>query len=163
MAVKEWNRDTACDQIGDFLDDLLDASGLDIDYEIADANLDHDLITPDLIVSFTGPDLEMLLAHRGEALLALEHLTLEALHSAHEDRHRVIFDANDFRMARIDELRMFAETAAEKVRSSGRPFHFQPMTSRERRILHLALRDEEGVKSESEGVVPRRHTVVLPE
>ena len=162
MAFIEWNRDKACDVIGDFLDDVLDAAGLDLDYEIADANFDHDLITPDLVVSFTGDDLDLLLAQHGELLMALEHLTLEALHAGHEDRHRVIFDANDFRLARIDELRMFAENAAEKVRNTGDPFHFQPMTSRERRILHLALRDEEGVKSESEGMAPRRHTVVLP-
>ena len=53
-----------------------------------------------------------------------------------------------------------AEAAAEKVKQAGVPFRFQPTSSRERRIIHLALRDDPEVKSLSEGVAPRRHTVV---
>ena len=85
---------------------------------------------------------------------------LEALKVSHEDRYRLIFDANDYRMMRIDELRMSAVAAAEKVARTGRPFHFQPMTSRERRILHLALRGNTDVATTSEGMAPRRHTVI---
>jgi spoIIIJ-associated protein len=95
-------------------------------------------------------------------LLALEHLTLEALKIPHDDRYRLIFDANDYRLLRIEELRMSAEVAAEKVVRSGMPFHFSPMTSRERRILHLALRDNHEVRTESEGTAPYRHTVIYP-
>ena len=89
-----------------------------------------------------------------------QYLTLEALKISHEDRYRLIFDADDYRLARIEELRMSAEAAAEKVIKSGRPFHFQPMTSRERRILHLTLRDNAAVTTTSEGMAPGRHTVI---
>ena len=77
------------------------------------------------------------------------------------------FDANDYRALRIEELRLSALTAAEKVKKSHLPFHFNPMNSRERRIIHLALRDEPTVRSESAGHgsepagrgVPGRHEI----
>jgi spoIIIJ-associated protein len=162
MSGFKWNSDEVIDKIDDFLDPLLDAAGLDLDYEISDAGLDSDLITPELTVEFTGKDVGLLLAQRAELLLALEQLTLEVLHVPHDERYKLIFDAEDYRVMRIEELRMSAETAAEKVKQSGRPFHFQPMTSRERRILHLALRDDAAVRTTSEDVAPRRHTVVYP-
>ena len=146
-----WNSEEIKDRIDDFLDPLLDYSMLDLDYDIVDGVEGSELISPDLTVTFDGDDVGLLLAHKGELLMALEQLTLEALKIPHEDRYRLLFDANDYRVMRIEELRMSAETAAEKVKKNGRPFHFQPMTSRERRILHLALRDIAGVTSTSEG------------
>jgi spoIIIJ-associated protein len=63
---------------------------------------------------------------------------------------------------RIEELRMQALAAAEHVKKRGAPYHFSPMNSRERRILHLALRNETTVRSESVGVGPIRQVVVVP-
>lgn len=161
MPAQTWNLDKAIDDIDEFLDAMLEMAGLDLDYEIREGGGDSaELISPDLTVDFSGDDLELLLEHRGELLLALEHLTLEALKVGHEDRYRLIFDADDYRMMRIEELRMSAEAAAEKVVRSGRPFHFQPMTSRERRIIHLTLRDNSEVVTTSEGLAPSRHTVI---
>jgi spoIIIJ-associated protein len=57
---------------------------------------------------------------------------------------------------------MSALAAAEKVKRTGVPFHFNPMTSRERRIIHLALRDATELRSESVGVGPHRAVVVVP-
>ena len=72
------------------------------------------------------------------------------------------FDANDYRMLRIEELRLSAVTAAERVKQTRRPFHFNPMNSRERRIIHLSLRNETEIRSESTGTGPFRQVVVLP-
>ncbi len=121
-----------------------------------------DFENPEVLVRFTGPDVELLLANRAELLLALEHLTLEMLRVPQEDHSRLCFDADDCRRLRIEELRMNAGSAAEMVKSSRRPFQFQPMNSRERRILHLALRGEPAVRSESAGAEPYRHVVVYP-
>jgi spoIIIJ-associated protein len=57
---------------------------------------------------------------------------------------------------------MSARVAAEKVRHSGTPYQFAPMSSRERRILHLALRDEQDLRTESEGEGLRRSVVLYP-
>jgi spoIIIJ-associated protein len=113
-------------------------------------------------VRFSGPDVELLLANKAELLLALEQLTMEALHMPHEEHSRICFDANDHRVMRIEELRMSALAAAERVKKTRLPFHFSPMNSRERRILHLALRDETEVRSESVGMGPIRQVVVVP-
>jgi len=97
-----------------------------------------------------------------ELLLALEQVTMETLKFGSDEHSRLSFDANDYRMLRIEELRLSAQTAAEKVIRTGTPFRFNPMNSRERRVIHLALRGETAVRSESAGSGPGRQVVVYP-
>ena len=106
--------------------------------------------------------MDQLLANKAELLLALEHITMEMLRMPSEDHSRISFDANDYRLLRIEELRLSATTAAEKVKRTGIPFRFNPMNSRERRVIHLALRNEPAVRSESLGTGPTRQVVVYP-
>lgn len=160
MAETSWEIDEIAPRIDEFLDPVLDCAAIDVDYEIFVPEEDFEFISPNIIVNFEGPDAEMLLAHRAELLLALEHLTLETLGVDHEERYKLIFDANDYRLLRMEELRLTAETAAERVRKTGREHHFSPMTSRERRILHLTLRDYEDLVTLSEGSAQDRHTVI---
>src|SRR4051794_139842 len=87
---------------------------------------------------------------------------MEMLRMPSEDHSRISFDANDYRLLRIEELRLSAVTAAEKVKRTGVPFRFNPMNSRERRVIHLALRGETAVRSESIGSGPARQVVVYP-
>ncbi|HEY6390774.1 MAG TPA: R3H domain-containing nucleic acid-binding protein [Bryobacteraceae bacterium] len=135
----------------------------DVSFEIVDGLHTHpDLEDPELVVKFKGRDVDLLLANRGELLLALEFLTMEALRMPAEDHSLLCFDANDYRLLRIEELRLSAVAAAERVKQTGRPFHFSPMSSRERRIIHLCLRNETDIRSESAGTGPFRQVVVLP-
>jgi spoIIIJ-associated protein len=150
-------------RIEEFLNPTLRNSGFDVSFEIADGQHTHpDLEDPDLLVKFSGPDVDLLLANKAEVLLALEVLTLEALRMPSDHHSRLCFDANDYRLLRIEELRISAITAAEKVKQTRRPFHFNPMNSRERRIIHLSLRNETDIRSESTGTGPFRQVVVLP-
>lgn len=150
-------------QIEDFLEKTLRNMGVDLTFEIVDGQHTHpDLEDPDLLVKFTGPDVDLLLANKAELLLALEVLTMEALRMSSEHHSRICFDANDYRLMRIEELRLSAMTAAEKVKQTRRPFHFNPMNSRERRIIHLSLRNETDIRSESTGTGPFRQVVILP-
>ena len=150
-------------RIEEFLDNTLDNMGIDLDFEIIDGQHTHpDLEDPDLLVKFSGPDVDLLLGNKGELLLALEVLTMEALRMPPEHHSRLCFDANDYRLLRIEELRLSAITAAEKVKQTRRPVHFNPMNSRERRIIHLSLRNETDIRSESTGTGPFRQVVVLP-
>ncbi|MGC8792689.1 MAG: protein jag [Bryobacteraceae bacterium] len=146
-----------------FLKPILQRARLRLRFEITEGPIqDREWESPDVLVKLTGPDVEMLLENKAELLLALEHLTIQMLRLPPEDHERLCFDANDYRLLRIEELRLSASAAAERVRRSGRPYQFSPMTSRERRIIHLALRDEPGVRSESQGVGPARRVVVYP-
>lgn len=150
-------------KLDDFLDPLLDYAGFDLDYELGTPENRHpEVENPEVTVRFSGPDVELLLANRAELLLALEHLTMEALRLPPEDHSLISFDANDYRLLRVEELRMSALAAADKVKRTRVPFHFNPMTSRERRVIHLALRDEKELRSESVGAGPARAVVVIP-
>jgi spoIIIJ-associated protein len=150
-------------RIDGFLQTTLENAGIELDYEIQDAAPgEDDFETPDVHVKFSGPDVDLLLSNRAELLLALEHLTMEMLKMPSEDHSRLAFDANDYRLLRIEELRMSADAAAEKVKRTGVPFRFNPMNSRERRVIHLALRNEATLRSESGGQGPSRHVVVYP-
>jgi spoIIIJ-associated protein len=146
-----------------FLRTVLKDAGFDVRFEIAEGlHLHPGFEDPEVVVRFSGPDVEILLANRAEVLLALEHVTTEVLDIPAEDHSLVCFDANDYRVLRIEELRMSAVTAAEKVKKTHTPFHFNPMSSRERRIIHLSLRAETGIRSESTGTGPYRQVVILP-
>ena len=163
MDEKKYTVASTGQRIEEFLKATLRSMGFQLSFEILEGmHLHPDLEDPDLLVKFSGRDVDLLLANKAELMLALEFLAMEALRMPAEHHSRVCFDANDYRFLRIEELRMSAVTAAEKVKQSGRPFHFNPMNSRERRIIHLSLRNETEVRSESTGMGPVRQVVILP-
>ncbi len=146
-----------------FLHPVLERTGFALSYELLALENPHpEVENPEVTVKFSGEDVDLLLANRAELLLALEHLSMEAMKVPAEDHSRISFDANDYRLLRVEELRMSALAAAEKVKRTRVPFHFNPMSSRERRIIHLALRDEKDLRSESVGVGPGRAVVIVP-
>lgn len=123
---------------------------------------DRDWERPLILVEFSGPDAPMLIERGGELLRAVEYVCMEAARLGYDDHDKIAFDAMNFRANRFDELKMAATVAAEKVLKTGMPYPFAPMSSRERRVIHLALRDMEGLRTESEGEGPSRHLVVYP-
>lgn len=163
MTERKYSVTSVGIRIDGFLQTTLENAGLELDYEIQDAApAEDDFETPDVQVKFSGPDVDLLLANRAELLLALEHVTMEMLKMPSEDHSRISFDANDYRALRIEELRVSAMTAADRVKRTGVPFRFNPMNSRERRVIHLALRNESAVRSESAGAGPGRMVIVYP-
>src|SRR5256885_12732675 len=98
----------------------------------------------------------------GELLRSFELLGTEILRLQGNEHEKIWFDCKNFRSLRIEELQIAARTAAENVRRTGNPYRFGPMSSRERRIVHLALRDEKDLRTESDGEGGRRSVVVYP-
>lgn len=163
MSDRRYTAATAGPKIDSLLGPLLKNAGLKVNFEIVEGRTsDPAFESPEISVLFTGPDVDLLLANKAELLLALEQLAMEALRLPAEHHSRISFDANDYRLMRVEELRLSAAVAAERVKSTGAPFYFSPMTSRERRIIHLALRDEKDLRSESAGYGPGRQVVVYP-
>jgi spoIIIJ-associated protein len=155
----------AATRINDFLTGVVSNSGLRVKYRITvDPPFpeERDWERPEILVEFTGPDSSLLLERGGELLRALELLALEMLRLPGNEHEKVCFDCMNRRSMRLEELRMAASVAAEKVRKSGAPYQFAPMSSRERRILHLALREETDLRTESAGEGLRRCVVVYP-
>ena len=163
MPERKYSVASIGSRIDAFLRATLQAGGFRINFNIGDVETaDGDFETPDMVVKFNGPDVDMLLTNRAELLLALEHVTMEMLRMPSEDHSRLSFDANDYRLLRLEELRLSAVTAAEKVKRTGVPFRFNPMNSRERRVIHMSLRGETAVRSESLGSGPTRQVIVYP-
>lgn len=163
MTNPKYTVEAAGPKIDAFLRPVLETAGFQLTYEIVPGDsANPDIENPELTVKFTGRDIDLLLSNRAELLLALEHVTMEALRVPHEDHSRLSFDANDYRLLRIEELRLSASAAAEKVKRTGEPFRFSPMNSRERRVVHLTLRAETTLRSESAGQGAFRHVVIYP-
>jgi len=155
----------AANKINEFLQAVVTHGGLRLKYRIVvDPPLaeDRDWEKPEILVDFSGPDSALLLDRGGELLRALEHIALEILRLPSGEHEKVSFDCKNHRSQRIQELRTAANVAAERVRRTGAPYHFSPMSSRERRIVHLALRDQADLHTESEGEGLRRCLVVYP-
>ncbi len=159
----KYTVDSLRPKLDGFLAPLIDRAGLDLSYELRPGENPHpEVENPEVVVHFAGSDVELLLANRAELMLALEHLSMEALRLPAEDHSLISFDSNDYRLLRVEELRMSALAAADKVKRTHVPFHFNPMSSRERRVIHLALREEKELRSESVGLGPARAVVVVP-
>ncbi|HET6841074.1 MAG TPA: R3H domain-containing nucleic acid-binding protein [Candidatus Angelobacter sp.] len=118
--------------------------------------------SPAIQVELAGPDSDLLLARGAEMLRSLEILAHEAMHLHAEDHEQISFDCHGYRAARQQELKLAAEVAAEKVLRTGVPYSFAPMSSRERRLVHLAFHDHESLVTQSEGEGGRRYVVLYP-
>jgi spoIIIJ-associated protein len=153
----------AANKINEFLQAVVTQGGLHLKYRIVvDPPAPNEWEKPEIYVDFSGPDSTLLLDRGGELLRALELLAFEILRLASGEHEKISFDCRNQRSLRLQELRMAATVAAEKVRQTGTPFHFAPMSSRERRMVHLALRDEAGLRTESDGEGRDRCVVLYP-
>jgi len=155
----------AAKKIGELLQGVVTNGGLRLKYRITvDPPLaeDRDWEKPEIFVELSGPDSPLLLERGGELLRSIELLALEMLRLPGNEHEKICFDCMNHRALRLEELRMAASVAAEKVRKSGTPYQFAPMSSRERRIVHLALRDHTDLRTESAGEGLRRSVVVYP-
>jgi len=155
----------AAKKINELLQGVVTHGGLHLKYRITvDPPLPEarDWERPEILVELAGPDSTLLLERGGELLRAIELLAIEALRLPGNEHEKICFDCMNQRALRLEELRMAASVAAERVRKSGMPYEFAPMSSRERRIVHLALRDHADLHTESQGEGPRRCLVVYP-
>ena len=116
----------------------------------------------DIVVTFRGADEELLLERNAELLLALEHIAHRWLRLDPRLHDRVRLDCGNYRADRLAELKLSARVAAQRVRETGQPHRFNPMSSRERRIIHLELNGAPGVRTMSEGMGDRRQLVIYP-
>ena len=156
---------SAAKKINEFLQSVVTNGGLRLKYRITvdpPVPENRDWEKPEILIDFAGPDSVLLLDRGGELLRALELLALEMLHLPSGEHEKISFDCQNQRSLRLEELRMAAAVAAEKVRKTGNPYHFAPMSSRERRIVHLALREHADLRTESDGEGLRRCVVLYP-
>jgi len=117
---------------------------------------------PEVVVAFSGPDSDLLLEARAELLNALEYVVLRAVRLEEDLFGKITFDCQDWRRLRMEELKLMAQVAAERVAETKDPYPLAPMSPRERRIIHLALKDQPAVRTVSEGFGSERRVVIYP-
>jgi len=104
-----------------------------------------------------------IIGRRGETLDALQYLTRLFVNRANDNNKRVALNVGDYRARREETLRALAKRQAQRVLKYGRSSSLEPMNPYERRIIHTAIQEIEGVTSHSVGEGDRRRVVVTPE
>ncbi len=163
MPIEDYS--AVAQKIAALLKTITTTGGLRLKYRITagEGAADPDkLEAREIYVELAGPDAPLLTQRGGELLHALEHVASKIIRLDPEEHDKVSFDANNFKAMRARELKLQAETAAEKVRHTGQPYSFAPMSSRERRMLHLAFRAYDDIETSSTGEGPRRFVVAHP-
>lgn len=140
---------------GDYLEQLLDVLDFDGDIDL-DVEGDRAVVSID-----GGKDLNKLVGRQGEVLDALQELTRLAVQQSTGERSKLMLDVAGWRAGRREELTRLGTEAATRVAETGEREPLDPMTPFERKIVHDAVAAVAGVTSESEGVEPNRHVVVV--
>ena len=127
----------------------------------ASIELDEDDET--ITVACAGPDLGMLIGRHGQTIDAIQYLANAVMYRRHpEDRKEVVVDAAGYRARRRVSLEALAIRSAERALSHGEPVELEPMTAVERKVVHLRLKEFDGVETGSEGTEPNRFVVITP-
>jgi spoIIIJ-associated protein len=158
------NRSAAAESLQKFLQQLLRGAKLDLTINVSTlaAGSAPDGGGAEVFADLSGRDKDLLLERGAELLHAIEHLALRALRLEPPWQDKILLDSGGYRALRIEELRMTARVAAERVQTSRQPFKLNPMNARERRIVHLALQEFPGVRTESVGMGDQRQVVIHP-
>lgn len=125
---------------------------------------DADAITDErhLLLSVHGKDISGLIGRRGDTLENMQYLLRLMVNQRMHRWLNIIVDVEEFRAKRVEHLTHLAKRMADQVVSTSRSFALEPMTPNERRIVHLALRDDDRIFTESTGEGERRKVVIFP-
>ncbi len=143
----------------EILKHILELMGIEADAEITSDEPEG------VSIEITGSqDLGLLIGKRGQTLAALQLIVAMMANRGQEPerRKRIVLDAEGYRARRERTVHAMARSAAERAKRSGRPVTIESLTPRERRIVHLALADEPGITTRSEGEDPHREIIVMP-
>jgi spoIIIJ-associated protein len=124
-----------------------------------DVHEDDELVTATCFAADAG----LLIGRHGQTIDAIQYLLNAISHRRGEEpRKEVVVDAAGYRERRRATLESLALRTAEQVRATGEPAELEPMTAVERKVVHLVLKEREGVETRSEGTEPNRFVVVAP-
>jgi spoIIIJ-associated protein len=143
-------------EVRELIERIVDAIGVSGRIELEE---EDDRIT----ASCAGPDLGMLIGRHGQTIDAIQYLANAVMFRRHaEGRKEVVVDAAGYRARRQTSLEALALRSAERALSHGEPVELEPMTAIERKVVHIRLKEFDGVETTSEGTEPNRFIVIRP-
>jgi spoIIIJ-associated protein len=161
VAIDETSLDAQTRKALAFVRTLVGKMQMNVDVSLAP---DDGEGSPDEIrIEVEGPDAGRIIGKKGNVLDALQYLTARVVVRPGEVRRHIIVDAEGYRARHEDQLAQMARRLAQRVATEGKVITFDPMSARERRIVHMALRDIKGVRTESMGEEPQRRVQIIPE
>lgn len=158
VAQREQERDTAVTVIGDLLEKMRVTASLDVSLSDPD-DLTGKRVN---IIEIYGQDMSSLIGPRGETLNSLQYISRLMVGHQLKQRASFVIDVESYRQRREQALMRLAERMAHKVAKRKRAMSLEPMPPHERRIVHMALRDDKYVYTESTGEGKRRKVRIIP-
>jgi spoIIIJ-associated protein len=116
-----------------------------------------------ILLTIQGDGSGLLIGRKGQTLDALEYLINKIVHRGAEDKKRIVVDTENYRHRREESLVRLAQRLGEKAKQLGRPVTISPMNAHDRRIIHLTLQEEKGLRTRSTGNGLYRKVVITPE
>ena len=143
-----------------FVDMLLEK--MDMDAEVTLAPDDGEGSADEIRLEIEGPDAGRVIGKRGMVLEAIQYLTTRVAHKPGEPRKHIAVDAEGYRARHEDQLAEMARKLARRVATEGKIITFDPMSARDRRVVHMALKEITEVRTESHGEGPDRRVQIIP-
>jgi spoIIIJ-associated protein len=135
---------------------------MEMDAEVTLAPDDGEGSADEIRLEIEGPDAGRIIGKRGSVLEAIQYLTTRVAHRPGEPRKHIAVDAEGYRARHEDQLAEMAKKLARRVAKEGKVITFDPMSARDRRVVHKALEGIEGVRTESHGEGPDRRVQIIP-
>jgi|SRR5665648_93362 len=154
--LSDEDLDRVADEAVAVINDILGMLGLTASIE------EYEGDDGEIILDIVGDDLGVLIGRHGRTLDAMQVLVSAISHRRLDLRHPTVVDVSGYRHRRRLKVEEMAKRAADRAARGGRPVPMRPMTSFERKAVHVALRNDRRVRTESEGAEPYRQVVVHP-
>ncbi len=135
---------------------------MSMDAEVSIAPDDGEGGDNEIRLEIEGPDAGRIIGKRGQVLEAIQYLTTRIAHRPGEERKHIAVDAEGYRARHEDQLSQMARKLAQRVMVEGKVITFDPMSARDRRVVHMALKEITGVRTESNGEGPDRRVQIIP-
>lgn len=115
-----------------------------------------------MILQIETPEPGRIIGYHGKVLKSLQLLAQNFLHDRYSRHFNVVLNVHDYLEHRMETLIEMANKAGRRVLESGRPYHLEPMTNHERKVIHKTISRLSGLESYSEGDDPHRYVVIVP-
>ena len=114
------------------------------------------------VIEASGENVSQLIGKRGRTLDSLQYLMNIILNKGNDDRIKLVLDAQGYREKRYRNLILLAQRMCKKAVASRRQVELEPMSTLDRRTIHMALKDRTDIETFSKGAEPMRRVVISP-